>query len=49
MDKTNMTNLDGKPLAQAIKEANEELKKNVSMTEQEIVEDDADGGYFGDD
>ena len=49
MDKTKMTNLDGKPLAQAIEEANEELKKNVTMTEQEMVEDDADGGYFGDD
>jgi hypothetical protein len=49
MDKTKMTNLDGKPLAQAIEEANEELKKNVTMTEQDMVEDDADGGYYGDD
>lgn len=44
-----MTNLDGNPLAQAIEEANEELKKNVTMTEQEMIEDDADGGYYGDD
>ena len=44
-----MTNLDGKPLSQAIKEANEELKNAVDMTEQEMVEDDADGGYYGDD
>lgn len=44
-----MTNLDGKPLVQAIKEANEELKNAVDMTEQEMIEDDADGGYFGDD
>ena len=49
MNKTKMTNLDGKPLAQAIKEANEELKNAVDMTEQEIIEDDADGGYYGDD
>jgi hypothetical protein len=49
MDKTKMTNLDGKPLAQAIEEANEELKNAVDMTEQELIEDDADGGYFGDD
>ena len=49
MDKMQMTNLDGKPLVQAIKEANEELKKNVTMTEQEMKEDDAEGGYYVDD
>ena len=44
-----MTNMDGKPLAEAIKEANELLKKDTQMTEQEMKEDDAEGGYFDED
>ena len=49
MSKDEMTTMDGKPLAQAIKEANELLKKNIELSEQEVKEDDAEGGYFEED
>lgn len=43
-----VTNLYKSPQELA-KEMNKALKDNTQMTEEEIREDDADGGYFHDD
>ena len=40
--------IESKSIKELVKEAEELLENVIEMTEEEIIEDDAEGGYFQD-